>query len=609
MKKIIVLILSILTLLGLVACGESTPKKLENPVLSIKDNIVSWNEIALAESYYVYVDGILKSQQIETSYQILEVKVGSYEIGVKAYSSKISSSDVSKITYVIEDKTNDIMYSRQGYASLVGGFEEYLNTNSHIKVSTPLQFIKALNDAKYHYVASYDSTNKKVKYEVAEGYQKIESDIRIIELTSDLNLGYKVLSNEEKAYTSIVANFDKSSNTTKSKMFSENGISQIKIENTSNLLIFSSNGAKITHAGFKLTSDFNVVIRNIKMDEIWQWEDSASATTAKIGDYDAYGWAYFKISYSDQIWIDHCTFGKSYDGQIDYSNPFYLNESTAFRAPYGATGSNGLTITWCNFEAGSDDKNGYIYKMMEEIENEYKSGKNNYLYYNALRDTGYTFDEILYGIAIPQKKGFLIGDTGNGTTEYQYNLEINVAMGNNYFKNIEDRLPKLRGGNLYFYNNIIDCDKYYEVRQVLKTSRGGKTASEAVKAINNTWKCALVSQALLVSNGGFLNVENCIFIGVNELLKNNDGLAATYNITNSFTQTSKSDALKQINDLDIAGLTKATKKPWHTENGEAPFEVVLISTDNLSKTLLDNTLGVGTHNNFTYSWIKTNYLA
>ena len=56
-----------------------------------------------------------------------------------------------------------------------------------------------------------------------------------------------------------------------SDMLKENGISQIKIENTSNLLIYSKHGAKLTHCGFKLTSDTNVIFRNLEFDELWQW--------------------------------------------------------------------------------------------------------------------------------------------------------------------------------------------------------------------------------------------------------------------------------------------------------------------------------------------------
>ncbi|MDE6373070.1 MAG: hypothetical protein K2L72_01070, partial [Clostridia bacterium] len=198
-------------------------------------------------------------------------------------------------------------------------------------------------------------------------------------------------------------------------------MTKIKIENTNNLLIYSKNGAKLTHCGFSLLSDSNVVLRNLEMDEMWQWEDSANKSTAAVGDYDAFGWAYVKVAHCENIWIDHCTFGKSSDGQIDYSNPVYNTESTAFRAPYGANGSNGLHISWCKFNAGSDDKDGYLYKMMEAIEQDYQNGGKNYLYYNALRAGGLTFEDILYGLAIPQKKGFLCGDSGNGTTDYDNN--------------------------------------------------------------------------------------------------------------------------------------------------------------------------------------------
>ena len=94
-------------------------------------------------------------------------------------------------------------------------------------------------------------------------------------------------------------------------------------ENTSDLLVYSKSGAKLTHCGFKLTSDNNVVFRNLEFDEIWQWEDSPLTTASAVGDYDWHGWAYFKIAFCGYVWIDHCTFGKSYDGQIDYSNPDY----------------------------------------------------------------------------------------------------------------------------------------------------------------------------------------------------------------------------------------------------------------------------------------------
>ncbi|MDE6691251.1 MAG: hypothetical protein K2K04_04690, partial [Clostridia bacterium] len=274
--------------------------------------------------------------------------------------------------------------SADGYVSNnIGDFSQYVGTEAYRTVSTADELIAAIKEAKYDYTNNWDDDTQTFTQTLNS-----EGKVHVIEITQDLNLGYNVLSSNAKS-SGIVDNFASKYNNLKdwlyfSDMFLENGISQIKVENTSNLLIFSKNGAKITHAGFKLTSDTNVVFRNLEFDEMWQWEDAPSKDSSKIGDCDWFGWAYFKIAFCGYIWIDHCTFGKSYDGQIDYSNPVYdANAGVAFRAPYGVTGPNGLHISWCKFNAGSDDKDGYLYKMMAQIEQDYQDGKNNCLYYKA----------------------------------------------------------------------------------------------------------------------------------------------------------------------------------------------------------------------------------
>ncbi|MDE7213721.1 MAG: InlB B-repeat-containing protein, partial [Anaeroplasmataceae bacterium] len=287
--------------------------------------------------------------------------------------------------------------SVDGYAQYgISDFTQYWNTNAYRRVSTPLEFLTALVDAKYDYINTWNEETKTVEQTLNKA-----GSVHVIEIMNDLNLGYFKLGAQEKA-TNLVTDFASKMNNLSpylcmSDMLKENGISQIKVENTSNLLIYSKSGIKLTHCGFKLTSDTNVVFRNLSFDELWQWEDAPVNSSTNIGDYDWFGWAYFKIAFCGFIWIDHCTFGKSYDGQIDYSNPVYdANAGTAFRAPYGATGENGLHISWCQFNSGSDDKDGYLYKMMAQIEAEYQEGKKNYLYYNALRDANISFEDILY---------------------------------------------------------------------------------------------------------------------------------------------------------------------------------------------------------------------
>ncbi len=395
-------------------------------------------------------------------------------------------------------------------------------------------------------------------------------------------------------------------------MFLENGISQIKVENTSNLLIYSKNGAKITHAGFKLTSDTNVVFRNLQFDEMWQWEDAPVKTSGKIGDCDWFGWAYFKISFCGYIWIDHCTFGKSYDGQIDYSNPVYdANAGVAFRAPYGATGPNGLHISWCNFNAGSDDPDGYLYKMMAKIEEDYQNGETNCLYYKALRDGGISFEDILYGIAIPQKKGFLCGDSGNGKEDYDYNLSLQISFANCMFKNLEDRLPKLRGGNAYMYNCIVDSTEYISYRANL-SSQG---AASKVAAVNSGWKCALVSQGIVCGNGGSFKAENCVFKGIQNLLKNNDSggndgrtVNGGYQLVNCSYQPTATAAVSTTDFPNSSSSTLKTENfSWHTPDGEAPFTISAVELDELEDFLANEKYGAGVTVDLKERLLKSKY--
>lgn len=519
---------------------------------------------------------------------------------------------------VYDGETRDSL-SANGYVKdKIGDFSEYVGTDAYRTVSTVDELVAALADAKYHYKTTFDEQTKTFTQSPADDYteENFKGTVHVIEITNDLNLGYYTLSDYAKGQTSIVEDFcRKNANQinafSMSEMFTENGISQLKVENTSNLLVYSKNGARLTHGGFKLTSDTNVVFRNLEFDEMWQWEDTASASTGAVGDYDAFGWAYFKISFCEYVWIDHCTFGKSYDGQIDYSNPVYnANAGTAFRAPYGATGSNGLHISWCKFNAGSDSQDGYLYKMMQSIEEDYQAGGNNYLYYNALREH-YSFEEILYGVAIPQKKGFLCGDSGNGKEDYDYNLSLQISFANCYFKNLEDRLPKIRGGNAVMYNCVVDSLEYISYRNKITS------AKSYVTAVNSSWKCALVSQGIVCGNGGSFYGKNCIFRGIESILKNNDkggtneqGIDRTvnggYKIVNCTNQVNATAKPSRVFSSSSSNL-KPDYFKWHTEDGEAPFEIAEIELTDLEDMLNNEKYGAGVKTKFQDKLLKSKY--
>lgn len=527
-----------------------------------------------------------------------------------------------KISTLSSDEKKEI--SAGGYvADNIGDFSKYIGTSYYKTVSTPLEFLQAIADAKVNYTNVWDNNNNIYHQIYSDGSTGDDylQKVHVIEITEDLNLGYNKLSAECKN-TGVVASFMKtvSDKMYMSDMVTENGISQISIQNSSNLLIYSKNGAKITHAGFKIGSSNNIVIRNLEFDEIWQWEDSSSYDVEKIGDYDAFGWAYFKISFSGYVWIDHCTFGKSYDGQIDYANPVYDVEGTCSRAPYKANGKNGLHISWCSFNAGSDDPNGYLYKMMEDIEQDYQSNGTSCLYYNVLRDAGASFEDILYGLAIPQKKGFLFGDSGS--TDQLYNPKINVSFANCYIKNLEDRLPKLRGGDCYMYNTVIDCSQYYTYRTKLQNMSynnitSAKNIIAAVKKSDNSktanWKCALVSQGIVPSQGASVMTENCIFRGIASLIKNNDTGTGCYKMKNCSFQLASTDTVNVITtEADIkpawtSGTLSTTEFNWNTENGQAPFTVNSIVLADLESYLNNSSYGVGTLTGYGQTLTVCNY--
>ena len=172
----------------------------------------------------------------------------------------------------------------------------------------------------------------------------------VIELTADVALGSNEVENFEKYKSFITAH--KLYPLTHPTLI-KTGVSMLKLENMSNLTIYSKNGAKITHACIDIAGSSNIIIRNIKFDEIWEWDDETE------GGYDRNDWDYMTIEKgSSDIWIDHCTFYKAYDGVIDVKTP--KNDSN-------------ITISWCEFLPASED-NVFFAEMMNAM----KANPDNY---------------------------------------------------------------------------------------------------------------------------------------------------------------------------------------------------------------------------------------
>ena len=108
------------------------------------------------------------------------------------------------------------------------------------------------------------------------------------------------------------------------------------------------------------------------------------------GKYDKNDWDFITLENSSNVWIDHCTFGKAYDGVVDSKK-----------------GTNGLTISWSKFLPG---QGAFYNAMFDEME----SNQSAYPMYKFLRDNNLSKETIM-AVASPQKKTHLVGATEMAT--------------------------------------------------------------------------------------------------------------------------------------------------------------------------------------------------
>ena len=248
-------------------------------------------------------------------------------------------------------------FNMEGYAranNVTGGGVIDTSSSNYIKVSTADELLAAL-------------------YKKDPSTNKAWDGARVIEVTNDIDLGYNLLSSTAKGYGVVAANTPKTHPT-----LIQTGVSKVYIDGRSNLTLFSQNGATIKHACFDIKgSSNNLIIRNLTFDELWEYDDS--------GDYDSNDWDYFTVEgASYNIWFDHCTMYKAYDGILDIKKA-----------------SHDVTVSWCKM-LPYDKNNAFFMTMMNELENNQGS------YSNYKKDRqSVTFDDMCTYLGA-QKKCHLI---------------------------------------------------------------------------------------------------------------------------------------------------------------------------------------------------------
>ena len=117
-----------------------------------------------------------------------------------------------------------------------------------------------------------------------------------------------------------------------------------RIDISTDKTVYSKSGFTISHGIFRVSARQNVIIRNLKFRDLYEFDPS--------GAYDLYGWDYISIiSGSHHVWVDHCDFQQAYDGMIDIT-----------------IASDYVTASWnvfrdhkkCNLVSASDDASNDI---------------------------------------------------------------------------------------------------------------------------------------------------------------------------------------------------------------------------------------------------------
>jgi pectate lyase len=365
--------------------------------------------------------------------------------------------------------------------------------------------------------------------------------VKIIEIMTNLNLGYNEIEASAKAASEP---FRADNPPLLHPVLLVTGVSVIDIQKKNGLTIFSANGATIKHAHFNPKNSGNIIIRNLKFDELWEWDEATK------GQYDKQNWDFITVGDAGTVtnlWIDHCTFTKAYDGVVDI-----------------VKGSSGITISWCKYmgDDGYTNTNSFVWQQLNSLE----SNKTSYAMYNFLRVNGFSEYDI-FSIIQGHDKTHLIGPNDLDPE----NALHTVTLHHEWFINPGDRLPRLRAGNVHDFNIFVD-DTQAIVANRMRTAVQNAMSTANQNTLNNTYDFNNYLNGSISTESGAMLVEKSVYIDCLYPLRNNqtDPSNPVY--------TGKIEALDTIYHMDNADGSTTVIRGNSTDPGSplGPFEAPII---------------------------------
>ena len=486
---------------------------------------------------------------------------GSYTVvASNAVNTATSSAAVLTVTTTVPVANSD--YDLVGFGQNTTGGGLIPDTDpAYRKVYTPLDLANALQSA-----------------------YKTAGSVKVIEVMNDLSLGW----NEVGATVQAVGPFRENTAPLLHPVLLNVGESLIDIKPRSGLTIFSANGATIKHCNFNIKSCSNVIIRNLKFDENWEWDESTK------GQYDRNDWDFITLGNGgavSNIWIDHCTFTKSYDGIVDTK-----------------AGCSAINLSWCKYtgDDGATNSNSWVWQQINSLE----SNRTSYAFYNFLRTRGFSTTNIVT-IIQGHDKTHLAGQNDLDPN----NATISMTFHHLWLNSVWDRcVPRLRAGNVHDYDLYVDDTSVLAAKR-LRNSIAATMSTADQNTLNNTYSFNPPINGAISTENGALQVEKSVYIDCLWPLRNNqtDPSNPAY--------TGKIRALDTIYQFDSTVIRGNSTDPgnlmgpfqtatnltfsWNLPGNQLPYTYYPDDPAQLQAIVTSPTAGAGAG---VLTWAKTNWL-
>ena len=466
----------------------------------------------------------------------------------------VTTSDPGQLTVTTSVFVPNTAYNLTGFGRFTtGGGVVATNNSAYRQVFTALDLANAILSAN-----------------------KTANSVKVIEIMNDLDLGWNEVGSAVQNLGSTP--FRAHATPQLHPRLIVTGVSLIDIKCKSPLTIFSANGATIRHACFNIKSTSNIIIRNLKFDEMWEWDEASK------GNYDKNDWDFIDLGNGgtvSNIWIDHCTFTKSYDGIVDVKQ-----------------GSFGITFSWCKYtgDDGPTNPNSFVWQQINKLE----SNKTQYAMYNSLRSSsGFSTTDIVT-IIQGHDKTHLVGANSLKAENAAHTLTFH----HQWFINPWDRcVPRLRAGNVHDYNIYVDDT----LGRAAKTLRDQHTVSSSYSF--NPFLNGSIS-----TEGGAILVEKSVYLECITPLRNNQtdpsNPVYTGKILALDTIYQKNGVVTRGNSTDPGSQLGPFQAPiiafsWNLPGGVLPYSYTMDDPSQLQAIITSPTAGAGAG---VLTWNKTNWL-